>query len=86
MQYLRRETQHSDLNFQSVKINGETPANATVYEGKQGLKHVTILCLCEFHKEAWPRRLMLAQVKQLTEIMGTEPRWWTDANTLEYYK
>ncbi|GLB45162.1 hypothetical protein LshimejAT787_2000670 [Lyophyllum shimeji] len=86
MDHLRIVTNHDDINVQPAKIDDETPANATVYEPEPGVKHIAILCICEFHKEAWPRRPTLAQVKELTEIMGTEPRWWTDFNPFEYYE
>ncbi|KAF9448634.1 hypothetical protein P691DRAFT_780717 [Macrolepiota fuliginosa MF-IS2] len=74
-----------DLHMESVMIDDKTPANATVYEEKSGLKYVTIISMCPFAIEEWARRPTLGQVMALKELVGGEPRWWVDIHPVGYY-
>ncbi|KDR79361.1 hypothetical protein GALMADRAFT_208756 [Galerina marginata CBS 339.88] len=83
--HVRAIAQYENIDFQVVYGDEDPPSDATVREGSTGTPYFMIFSLCAWEVEGWPSRPTLEEIKRISDIIGTEPRWFTDIKSPEDY-
>ncbi|KDR79365.1 hypothetical protein GALMADRAFT_223590 [Galerina marginata CBS 339.88] len=84
--HLRRKAVYEDIQLEFVVADQDPPPDATIRHGPTGIPQIPIFSICAWEVEDWAARPTLEDIEAIQEIIGTEPRWYTDVNDPEDYE
>ncbi|KDR79366.1 hypothetical protein GALMADRAFT_223591 [Galerina marginata CBS 339.88] len=84
--HVRRYAVYEDIQLEFVFVDKDAPPDATTRDGPTGIPQIPIFSVCSWEVEAWATRPTLEDIAAIQDIIGTEPRWYTDVNDPEDYE
>ncbi|KDR79363.1 hypothetical protein GALMADRAFT_154279 [Galerina marginata CBS 339.88] len=84
--HLRIKAAYEDIQLQFVFADEDAPLDATTRDGPTGIPQIPIFSICAWEVEAWAARPTLEDIEAIQEIIGTEPRWYTDVRRPSWYE
>ena len=66
------------LDMETALVDPTVPDDTAIPGYEDGERMVPIISICTNEHESYQRRPSQAQVDQLSQILGKQPRWWID--------
>ena len=76
---MKARTGIKTLGMETALVDPTVPGDTVIgYSEEERSGMVPIISICTTERESYKRRPSQAQVDQLSQILGKQPRWWID--------
>ena len=82
---MRALTGIKTLEMETALVDPTAPDDTAILRDEDEEQMVPIISICSNERESYQRRPSQAQVDQLSQILGKQPRWWIDYDPPLYY-